>query len=246
MLIRMRCKISLMVEGGGTLPFNYNHFLAGVLYRAFRTANLELAKSLHESRDIKLYTFSEIKGGKPSSQGLHFNNKAWFYLSSPRSELMRAAVEGLLASGSVTLGPLSFHLDSMEILKPPVFNGSPMVFRTLSPICVTTMREVDGKLKQWDLYPNEQKFYHNLVENLVKKYIMLHAIPPKNKTLEIKVLSSHPVRIRIKDTYHRASHMVFLAHGSKELIEIGYECGFGEKNSMGFGMVEVIVDECKK
>ena len=27
--------------------------------------------------------------------------------------------------------------------------------------------------------------------------------------------------------------------GNPELIQIGYECGFGDKNSAGFGMVEV-------
>jgi CRISPR-associated endoribonuclease Cas6 len=33
--------------------------------------------------------------------------------------------------------------------------------------------------------------------------------------------------------------MVFGAKGSKELLGIGYNAGFGERNSMGFGMVKV-------
>ena len=28
--------------------------------------------------------------------------------------------------------------------------------------------------------------------------------------------------------------------GAPELIHIGYECGFGDKNSMGFGMADVL------
>jgi CRISPR-associated endoribonuclease Cas6 len=31
----------------------------------------------------------------------------------------------------------------------------------------------------------------------------------------------------------------FTIEGDPELIKVGYECGFGEKNSMGFGMAEV-------
>jgi CRISPR-associated endoribonuclease Cas6 len=31
----------------------------------------------------------------------------------------------------------------------------------------------------------------------------------------------------------------FTVEGSKELIELGYEAGFGSRNSMGFGMAEV-------
>jgi CRISPR/Cas system endoribonuclease Cas6 (RAMP superfamily) len=34
----------------------------------------------------------------------------------------------------------------------------------------------------------------------------------------------------------------FVVRGSVELIALGYEAGFGEKNSMGFGMVEVVDD----
>ncbi len=33
--------------------------------------------------------------------------------------------------------------------------------------------------------------------------------------------------------------MVFEARGSVDLLKIGYEAGFGERNSMGFGMVKV-------
>jgi CRISPR-associated endoribonuclease Cas6 len=33
----------------------------------------------------------------------------------------------------------------------------------------------------------------------------------------------------------------FEVTGSPELIEVGYEAGFGEKGSMGFGMVKEIV-----
>ena len=32
----------------------------------------------------------------------------------------------------------------------------------------------------------------------------------------------------------------FQAEGSVELIKLGYQTGFGDKNSFGFGMVEVI------
>ncbi|RLG47654.1 MAG: CRISPR-associated endoribonuclease Cas6, partial [Thermoproteota archaeon] len=37
----------------------------------------------------------------------------------------------------------------------------------------------------------------------------------------------------------RAWHLVFKAYGDEELIKVGYQAGFGEKNSLGFGMVKV-------
>ena len=40
--------------------------------------------------------------------------------------------------------------------------------------------------------------------------------------------------------FHRCVEMVFVAEGSKELLEVEYKAGFGERNSMGFGMVKVV------
>ena len=39
-------------------------------------------------------------------------------------------------------------------------------------------------------------------------------------------------------TYHRAYMMDLNLEGDSELIEFAYDAGLGEKNSMGFGMVE--------
>jgi len=45
-----------------------------------------------------------------------------------------------------------------------------------------------------------------------------------------------------KGTKIKAIMAPFVVRGSPELMEMGYEAGFGEKNSMGFGMVEVVGD----
>jgi CRISPR-associated endoribonuclease Cas6 len=45
--------------------------------------------------------------------------------------------------------------------------------------------------------------------------------------------------ITYKDTKIFCYHCPFTVEGSPELMRIGYECGFGDGNSKGFGMVEV-------
>ncbi len=234
----MRVKISF--GGGGFVPFNYNLYLAGVLYRAFRKANEELASSLHSSRTIKLFTFSDLKGGKSTKQGLVFNRGGYFFVSSPRDDVLRAAVEGLLEEGTLKIGSASFHLESMEVLKPPEFNGTPVKLRTLSPIKVSTMIDTSLGRKSWDLNPTEEKFYTNIRRNLLKKYELFYGRPPSNFDLDFSPPSFiKQRRIKIRNTFHRCYMMDFAVSGSKELLEMGYESGFGEKNSMGFGMVEV-------
>ncbi|MDK2954420.1 MAG: CRISPR-associated endoribonuclease Cas6, partial [Kosmotoga sp.] len=49
-----------------------------------------------------------------------------------------------------------------------------------------------------------------------------------------------PKRFEVKPgIFQRAWHLVFKAYGDEELIRVGYQAGFGEKNSLGFGMVKV-------
>jgi len=65
---------------------------------------MELARSIHVSKDIKLFTFSEIKGGRVVKDGIRFDKAAWFFVSSPRGEVLNAAVEGLLEGGEIRIG----------------------------------------------------------------------------------------------------------------------------------------------
>ena len=44
---------------------------------------------------------------------------------------------------------------------------------------------------------------------------------------------------RSDETMVKGTLAPFRLQAPKELIEVGYECGFGEKNSQGFGMVKV-------
>ena len=48
-------------------------------------------------------------------------------------------------------------------------------------------------------------------------------------------------RIDIKGDYHRCYMMNFEIEADPKLIEFSYDCGLGEKNSMGFGMIETNV-----
>ncbi|WP_048202244.1 CRISPR-associated endoribonuclease Cas6 [Methanocaldococcus bathoardescens] len=99
-----------------------------------------------------------------------------------------------------------------------------------------TMIETEDGLKTYDLLPNNSKFYENLKNNLKKKYEAFYN-EKCDMNFEFEILKYKPKRMRIKDIYCRCSEMVFKVWGDYELIKFGYECGFGEKNSMGFGMV---------
>lgn len=233
----MRVRISL--KGKGQIPFNYNLALAGAIYGFIKRADLDLAYSIHSSTDYKFFTFSwlRIPERKISEKGIFVNGNAHFFVSSPIGRMVTAFIEGLFERPYIEIDRTRFEVDTIKILKSPKFTRK-MVFSTLSPIIVRTAEEESSHLRIIDLYPTDQKFYENLKSNLIEKYRKLYNDKKEDISFS-KPISVKPVRIRIKNTFHRASHMIFEANGDSELLRLGYETGFGEKNSMGFGMVRI-------
>ena len=235
----MRLKIEFNVLEN-TLNVNYNYLIASFIYKCIQRANPEMSLELHKPNCFKFFTFSridipnkrfEIVGDKLVIK----SNRVNLYFSTPKVEIAESFVEGLLKKPEVKIGSAEFVVSSVKVLKEYEI-GNKVRFATLSPISVTTVK--DGRI--YDLYPKDAKFYENLRMNLVKKFITLYGKIPKNHDLKIKPLKVKPKRIKVKNTFHRCVEMVFDAEGSKELLEIGYKAGFGERNSMGFGMVKVV------
>lgn len=233
----MRVKIAL--TGKGLIPFNYNLALAGAVYGPIKRIDSDLAYSIHSGIGFKFFTFSwlQIPQGKTSKKGIFVDGHAYFFVSAPVREIISAFVEGILERPVVRIGHTTLHVDTVEVLPQPQFNGA-AVFSTLSPIIVRTAEEENGHLRVIDLYPTDPKFYENLQSNLIKKYEKLYNEEKTNISFS-KPSFTKPVRIKIRNTYHRASLMTFEAVGDTELLKLGYEAGFGGKNSMGFGMVQV-------
>ncbi len=229
-----------MAEKSQVLPLNYSYHLASMNYRAIERGDSTLSLYLHQPRKIKLFTFSRLMAKKRKIEGENFivEGEAVYEFSSPKKEIIVALVNGLLEKPEVEIANASFAVSSIEVLKERKIKGNE-TFVTLSPISVTTVKGNNGYRKTIDLYPDEPKFYENLKKNLIKKYIAAYGKEPENKELEIEVVKAKPKRIKIKNTYHRCTEMVFKARGSADLLKIGYEAGFGERNSMGFGMVKV-------
>lgn len=223
------------------LGYDYQYWLASMLLDRLDTADGDLADFLHSHTGYKFYTFSNLRledRGR-SNSGLQFRN-AHFFLTSPDKKFIESFSSGLLQKPEFNLGHTEFVVKSIEILDN-LDVPSKCTMKTLSPIYVKTQREVDGELKDWDLYAEDGKFYENLHRNLVDRYEEYHGVKPENDHFDVtEVHHFKGRRYTIAGDNRRCSELVFDVQGSKELLEFGYEAGFGEKNAMGFGCVEVV------
>ncbi|MDE0314040.1 MAG: CRISPR-associated endoribonuclease Cas6 [Candidatus Poribacteria bacterium] len=84
-------------------------------------------------------------------------------------------------------------------------------------------------------------------QNLIRKHEAIHGRAPHDDTLTFTFDKGYIDRrqgrvtrlVDYKGIKIRGVMCPFDVSGSIPLIQIGYECGFGDKNSAGFGMVDV-------
>ncbi len=231
----MRIKLCLKTDENTLIPFNYQYQVASLIYSLIGYVNPKFAENIHNKTTYKFFTFSEllIKNREITTNGIKTKNgNVDLFVSSPNEEFIKNIVKALLEKNKIRFGKNLFEVTEIKLCETP---NEIFELKTLSPIYVST-RESNKKI---DLYPNNSKFFENLKKNLKNKYIEYFGKNPKGD-IEIEVLSYLKKRINIKGFYYRCSHMKFRIYGDIDLIKFGYECGFGSRNSLGFGMVETI------
>ena len=245
----MRVEIKLRPSQEDTvLPFNYNYDVYSQILDKITLFYPDIAAEVERSH-VDMLTFSRILVRKRQllpDRGIKvLSNEVSLYISSHSSEVIKAVVEGFVESPTLELGDAVFLAENARILKEPRI-GREVLFSTLSPILVRSVKLVDGRMKVWDLYPDDEMFSDKLRKVMLMRYMNLYGDSPADKDFEIEVLKFKPVRILVRDTYLRGSLMVFRYRGSRELAKLGYDIGFGEKTRYGFGMVKVIDSESKQ
>ena len=241
--MRLEIALSPLTEKP-VIDLNHSYHLASLIYRSIGRSDSSLSLELHRPNTFKFFTFSRlmvpgkrfrITGDKMvvESKEIHF------FFSTLRDEIAVKLVEGLLEKPEVKVGEAEFVVSEIRVMEEKEV-GEKEKFVTLSPVNVTTAEHSNGKNRIIDLYPDNPRFYENIRRNLIKKYVAFYGKEPSDARMELTVLKSKPKRIRVKNTFHRCVEMVFVAEGSKELMEVGYKAGWGERNSMGFGMVKVV------
>ena len=231
-----------------SIPLNYNYFLSSFIYKRLASQSENFAKFLHETgygKRFKFFTFSQLFFENSRVEGdklIVSPGRGWWHISSPVVDFVRYMFASLSENPVIRVGNAEFVVQSITVEDPlPVL--SEYNFIMISPLVVSVPEERNGRLVHRYLLPTEEEFYEAFKKNLFKKYRIFYGkdsegdveiIPDWNY---IKSRERITKRIRLKDVFVRAVVFPFKICGDRKLIEIGYEAGFGEKNSMGFGMV---------
>lgn len=243
----MRIEVTFFSERPIILPWDYLDWLQGIFYRAMERGIPQLAHRVHDEgftgggKRYKLSTFSLLYPERYQvvSGGLRVEGILRWWISSPLGRVIEAVALGLLSEPEIWLGQYRVQVGEVRVVPIPQFT-SPMTLITLSPIFVSTgERDAAGRFQKRFLSPGEPDFVRVLNENARRKAEAVWGRVPEGELRfewlgrpESKLITVNHFRVR-------GWMMSFRVSGPRELIEIGYEAGFGERNAQGFGMVRM-------
>lgn len=243
-------------------PIDNYYAISSLIYSIVSESSSEYAAKLHDQgyalhgKSFKLFTFSRLRPQKNRRWRFHSDgsmsipqSKLYLTLSSALEDFIEHVVIGLLHRPVVTISGTPFRVESVKKLEPPPFSDD-MNFIMLSPlVCSATL---NGHKTRTFLFPGDNDFERILTENLCAKYELVHqkAFEKKDNLLfeldpDFRASGKKLTKL-VTQKYGNTNdiHIIgtlapFRLKAPTELIRMGYECGFGQHNAQGFGMVKL-------
>ncbi len=255
----MRLLIECELRRETPFPMNHQHDLMALAYRLVACGDEEYASFLHNQgyaaneggKRVKLFCFSGLRCRNRRAAGgtlwLGPGVVTWL-VSSPVEAFLQYFATGLLSEGVVTVGEQRLPIAQVQTLPPPDFARGAARFTCLTPVVASIPRpEAEGGGTTY-LRPRDGSAFSAAVRNnLLTKYGALCGRLPADDRFDLRFDTDYLARdahggtkkVTIKGIEVVGAQAPFAASGSAELLELMYACGAGEKNSAGFGMVEL-------
>ncbi|MEJ5229526.1 MAG: CRISPR-associated endoribonuclease Cas6 [Pseudothermotoga sp.] len=236
-----------------SIPINYQYQLCSFVYKRLLHIDRDFESFLHEKgyKGFKLFTFSQLFFDKAAARFgslLIWPARGRWYISSVSQDFIMNFFSSLIEIPQIEIEGVFFPIEEVILLEEQNFEECAEFFM-LSPLVVSVPIDRNGKIYHKYLFPGDEQFEETLSKNLVKKYEAFYgeklsstiSIEPdweyiKKREKITKLVDIHGIKVK-------GSVFPFKAKGDSKLLKMGYEAGFGERNSLGFGMVAPVVSE---
>lgn len=241
------------------MPVNYQSEFSTWIHKMLHFQSNEFINWLAEKKflnhlgEYKLYTFSDVMLGPHKMQNdkiIVDDNKARIILSFYAPEEIEPFVLSVFKDQEFKIGDsrskTAIKIEKIERLPTPNFTaGKKVVLSCLSPMLIAQ----PGQNTDTFLSPDQKDFDKVFFKSLMFKYATMVKYSSSNpgngladlNDLQFKLLGKHKTKIiKVRtDTPHQKSVKGYMFNfevkAPVELLEIGYNAGFGELNNLGFG-----------
>jgi len=258
----MRLLLKLKSKKDSIYDTRYYHKASGFIYSLLKGTPLEI---LHDLKTYKFFCFSNIFPLPKNERGeivyeIKKGEKFNWLISSPYKPFIEILKEKLEEKNEVNIGEMSFYVEDIkkfEIKLPKrnvrLISATPIIIRIPERNYDKYNIPKEFRKKRYvywrSCFPFEV-FVKQLEENLIKKYEKFYQEKVDGCTFPLfeyfKFKKSVVCHFVLKDIEVKVVGSVWefifleLEKKRRELLKFGLECGFGEKNSFGFGFINVL------
>ncbi|RHV89191.1 CRISPR-associated endoribonuclease Cas6 [Odoribacter sp. OF09-27XD] len=247
----MRIKVTFHTAPGDFIDINYQYSLASWIYNILTVSDNKIGSFWHDSglsfsstdnRKYKFFTFSNLHFPKYEQIGRKIYIKSdyvSFIFSTYIDKIGMCFVDGINKSKGFFAGKY-FSVKQVEIISElEIYSG--VILKSTSPVYVQNNSIHLSPFEHYNIYSEA------IHRNLTSKYNVFYSSDKRDfMPTKIMLLSDpKPKTIAIKEgkqgeTKLKCYLFSFSIKGDSQLIKIGYKCGFGQGNAMGFGCVDVV------
>ena len=235
----------------------YFHKLQGFIYSLLKETPYSI---LHDKKMYKFFCFSNIFP-LPKDYKVKEGEEKQLLISSPDKVFIKILAEKIKEKGEdrevIHIGEMEFLINKVKILKPRLRKDSRLISAT--PLIIRIPEKnyekygIPSRFRKrryvyWRPSYSFEAFVKQLEENLIKKYNEFYRREFKiDRIFEMfKYVKSTVNHVIIDGKEVRMVGSIwefifsYLTKEQKEILEFGVDAGFGERNSLGFGFMNVV------
>lgn len=219
------------------------HYMQSVIYSRF---NQEDEKDFHASNDFRFFSFSDFF----PSGGMNKGEQKKIIVSSPDRKKIAILAKSFAEDDQIYLGANKFRILSIKTFN---LNFAPKSYISGSPVVLYSDNKKGRffSLKEGD---SISFFMERIKENAIKKYTQFSGKSPRYlegplfDSVRLKKEVSVKINHRGGDFYIIGSlwERLGIIKGRKidfDFYKFILDCGIGEKNSLGFGFINPVMEE---
>lgn len=227
-----------------TLPLNYHGKVQGLLYKLIQGFP-DYSDFLHDTgysdggKQFKLFCFSDLTGPHHlRGKTIIFPQRFSFQLRTADPILGDLLYQALMQEQSYQLGNQQIWLERVETTRLQL-EAQQVKLRMASPITVYASLP-DGKTRYYN--PLDPEFSRGVNDNYRAKWRSATGTeaPGDVSLITLSVGQRDKCVTQIKGTWVNAWYGTYLLKGSPQAIQFLYHTGLGAKNSMGFGLFDIV------
>lgn len=234
----MQLKLKFNLDSPLEIPMNYKYQVQSALFSKLEeigASEFWHSSGFGEAEIFKLFVPGPLTGNFTANnedKKLIFEDSISLEIRSPLFEFCDDLQRSFELNSDFKLFDRKLSLAEMALTNYHI-NTESANFRTVTPILVIT--KTDGRQLQF-ISPDDERFTQKLIDNFEKKFRALYEEEPPQ--IEIKVIEpGRQVVSKYKAAVLVAHHCLLNIKAPPQALEFIYNCGLGNRNSQGFGMI---------